>query len=80
MADERAAVTDDQLQHPPFGGCEVYHDAVRPGVRGGPERGRGWQRGHEYEERFMNGSRRIGRPQRGHGRPSWPYTASDRSK
>lgn len=43
-------------------------------------RGRGWQRGHEYDDRFMNGSLRTGRPHRGHGRPSCPYTASDRSK
>ena len=28
----------------------------------------------------MNASRRTGVPQRGHGRPSCPYTASDRSK
>ena len=25
----------------------------------------------------MNASRRTGVPHRGHGRPSWPYTASD---
>ena len=28
----------------------------------------------------MNASRRIGVPQRRHGRPSCPYTSSDRSK
>ena len=28
----------------------------------------------------MNGSRRIGVPHRGHGSPSRPYAASDRSK
>ena len=28
----------------------------------------------------MNGSRTIAEPQRRHGRPSWPYTASARSK
>ena len=32
----------------------------------------GWQCGQRKEERFMNGSRRIGRPQRGQGRPSRP--------
>ena len=35
-------------------------------------RGRGWQCGQEYDERFMNASRRIGVPQRRHGRPSCP--------
>ena len=34
--------------------------------------GRGWHRGQEYEERFMNASRRIGAPQRRHGSPSRP--------
>ncbi|GLY54030.1 hypothetical protein Lesp01_76860 [Lentzea sp. NBRC 102530] len=34
--------------------------------------GRGWQRGQEYEERFMNGSRIIDAPQRLHGLFSWP--------
>ncbi len=33
-------------------------------------RGRGWQVGHVYDDRFMNASRRIGVPQRGQGRPS----------
>jgi len=37
-----------------------------------PFRGRGWQRGQVYEDLFMNGSRRIGAPQRGHGSPSRP--------
>ena len=31
-----------------------------------------WQRGQRCEERFMNGSRTMGVPQRGHGRPSRP--------
>ena len=43
-------------------------------------RGRGWHRGHENEPRFMNCSRRIGVPHRGHGRPCCPYAASERSK
>lgn len=43
-------------------------------------RGRGWQRGQEYDDRFMNASRRTGAPQRRHGMPSCPYTASERSK
>ena len=43
-------------------------------------RGAGWQRGHVNDERFMNESRTTGVPHRGHGRPFWPYTASDRSK
>jgi hypothetical protein len=34
--------------------------------------GRGWQRGHEKDDRFMNGSRRIAVPHRPHGSPSWP--------
>jgi hypothetical protein len=28
----------------------------------------------------MKGSRTTADPHRGHGRPAWPYTASDRSK
>src|SRR5215470_18058022 len=43
-------------------------------------RGRGWQIGQLYADRFMNGSRRTGAPHRGHGSPSRPYTASDRPK
>ncbi len=43
-------------------------------------RGRGWQRGQVYDERFMNGSRRIGVPQRAQGSDSRPYTCSERSK
>src|SRR6516164_7463397 len=43
-------------------------------------RGRGWQTGQLYADRFMNGSRRTGVPHRGHGSPSRPYTASDRLK
>jgi Histidine phosphatase superfamily (branch 1) len=45
-----------------------------------PERGRGWQRGQEYEDRFMNCSRRIDSPQRRHGRSACPYTSSERAK
>ncbi len=30
-------------------------------------RGRGWHRGHEYDERFMNASRRISAPHRAQG-------------
>ena len=50
-------------------------DVAAPGRRGagqprGRPRGRGWQRGQEKDERFMNASRRIGVPQRRHGRPS----------
>jgi len=43
-------------------------------------RGAGWQRGQENDDRFMKCSRRIGAPHLGHGIPSWPYAASDRSK
>ena len=43
-------------------------------------RGRGWHRGHQCEDRFMNAARTTGVLQRGHGRPCCPYTASPRSK
>jgi hypothetical protein len=43
-------------------------------------RGRGWQRGHVYAERFVNASHRMGVPHRGHGSLSRPYTASAREK
>lgn len=52
----------------------------RPRVHQCAFRGRGWHRGQVKDERFMNGSRRIAVPQRGHGSSSRPYTASDRSK
>jgi hypothetical protein len=35
-------------------------------------RGRGWQVGQKYDERFMNDVRTIGVPQRAQGRPSCP--------
>ena len=35
-------------------------------------RGRGWQVGHQYDDRFMNGARATGVPQRGHGRSACP--------
>ena len=35
-------------------------------------RGRGWHRGHRKEDRFMNFSRTISVPQRGHGFPALP--------
>lgn len=35
-------------------------------------RGRGWHRGQLYDDRFMNGSRRIGAPHRWQGSPSRP--------
>lgn len=35
-------------------------------------RGRGWQRGHENDERLVNGSRRIGAPQTRQGIPVRP--------
>ena len=35
-------------------------------------RGRGWQRGHENDERFMKCSRRMGVPHLRQGRPAWP--------
>ena len=57
--------------------------ALAPGLLSeGPRafRGRGWQRGQEKDERFMNASRLIGVPHRGHGRPSCPYAANERSK
>jgi hypothetical protein len=31
-----------------------------------------WQRGHRYDDRFANGSRLIGVPQRSHGSPARP--------
>ena len=45
------------------------HAVLDPDLRAGLSRGRrgrggGWQRGQLYDERFMNGSRRIGVPQR----------------
>ena len=55
----------------------------RPVLTGGGQRGcrgRGWHRGQLNDDRFMNGSRRTGVPQRAHGRPSWPYASSERSK
>ena len=52
--------------------------AHRPHQR--PFRGRGWQRGQLNDERFMNGSRRIGVPQRGQGSSCRPYTCRERSK
>ncbi len=45
----------------------------------GPRGGR-WQAGQKKLDRFMNATRRTGVPQRGQGRPSCPYTASERSK
>ena len=36
----------------------------RAGAASAAARGRGWQRGQEYDERFMNASRAIGVPQR----------------
>jgi hypothetical protein len=38
----------------------------------GQEDGRGWQPGQKNDDRFMNGSRRTGTPQRGHGCPARP--------
>jgi hypothetical protein len=49
-------------------------------ARCGQNLGRGWQRGQEYEDLFMNGSRTIAAPHRLHGLFSWPYALSDRSK
>ena len=50
------------------------------GARYRRPRGRGWQRGQENEPRFMNGSRRIGVPQRGQGgRPVRRRPATGRS-
>ena len=45
-----------------------------PDGRTGPAtgRGRGWQRGQENDDRFMNRSRRMGVPHRGQGRPDCP--------
>lgn len=34
--------------------------------------GRGWRRGQENDERFMDASRQIGVPQRRQGEPVWP--------
>jgi len=47
----------------PVSGTASYQCALR---------GRGWQRGQLYAERFMNASRRIGVAHRPHGLPSWP--------
>ncbi len=41
-------------------------------VSGRRRRGRGWQVGQKYDERFMNDVRTIGVPQRAQGRPSCP--------
>lgn len=43
-------------------------------------RGRGWQRGQLNDDRFMNRSRRMVAPQRGHGLPACPYAERDLSK
>jgi hypothetical protein len=43
-------------------------------------RGRGWQRGQLYDERFMNESRWIGVPHLLHGCPARPYASRERSK
>ena len=40
--------------------------------QGWRRRGRGWQVGHQYDDRFMNGARATGVPQRGHGRSACP--------
>ena len=45
---------------------------VRQASRQPRSRGAGWQRGQEWEERFMKCSRTIGVPHRGHGRPCCP--------
>ncbi|QFU98829.1 Pimeloyl-(acyl-carrier protein) methyl ester esterase [Luteimicrobium xylanilyticum] len=52
-------------------GCATSR-GERAGSHQRPLRGRGWQRGHVNDERFMKASRRTGVPHRGHGRPSWP--------
>ena len=52
------------------GGQPWAPDARTPGRA--TARGRGWQRGQENDERFMNRSRRIGAPHLGQGRPAWP--------
>jgi hypothetical protein len=44
----------------------------RPPAGRGALRGGRWQRGQKKDERFMKATRRIGVPQRRHGRPSWP--------
>jgi hypothetical protein len=38
----------------------------------GQSRGRRWQRGQKNDERFMNGTRAIGVPQRSQGSPTRP--------
>ena len=59
---------------PDYGPSDLF--AGRPdALRGGR-----WQVGQKKLERFMNEIRRTRVPHRGHGRPSWPYTASERSK
>ena len=63
--------------HPPPH-ADALHPTPHP--RGQPDllahqcgcRGRGWQCGQKYDERFMNDSRRIGVPHLGHGSPAWP--------
>ena len=73
------------------GVVELRIDTARPltakddGVHVAPQKrqwllGGGWQRGQKKLERFMKCSRRIGVPQRSHGRPSCPYAASFLSK
>lgn len=47
---------------------------------GDPHRGLRWHFGQLKEERFMNGSRLIGVPQREHGCSRLPYASRERSK
>ncbi len=51
--------------------CEPL-DRVHRARYGATIRGRFWQRGQKYDERFMNAIRRIGVPQRPQGTPSCP--------
>lgn len=56
------------------------HSAVWAPTSSYAARARRWHLGHENDDRFMNGSLRIGDPHRRHGIPSWPYASSERSK
>jgi hypothetical protein len=55
--------------------CKYLHaEGRRQGTERAARRGRRWHTGQRWLERFMNGSRTIGVPQRGQGRPALPYT------
>jgi hypothetical protein len=78
-------VPDEEVVPQPSMRSSTYptHPARDAGLRGvgvvTAEASR-WQRGQRKDERFMNGSRRIGRAAARTGLALRPYTASARSK